>query len=63
MMGKVTAVKLPVLEPVHCKSPVSVPSTSIAPSERVQDEGLVKVPVDITGSAIKVIVVPALAAD
>jgi hypothetical protein len=61
--GSVIAVEFPLVVPVHNKSPVPVPVTSIEPLSTVHDDGLVTVPVAIIGKAFTVTAVPALEAD
>lgn len=61
--GSVIAVKLPDAVPVHDKSPVPVPVTSIEPLSIVHEDGSVNVPAAMTGNGFTVTAVPLLAAD
>ena len=61
--GKIAFIKLPLEAPVHDKSPVPDPVTTIDPSFIEQDVGFVCVPKVIAGIGLTVTVVPKLEVD
>ena len=63
VVGKVAPIILPLAAPVHDKSPVPDPVTTIDPSFIEQDVGFVCVPKVIAGIGLTVTVVPKLEVD